>query len=61
MVYAKKMILTNAVSIYPGGSKELNGRFSQLNNFADTAVFQCMAEYYKHAASLSPLSLVFKY
>ena len=40
MSYAKKMILKNAVSSYPGGRKKLTGRFSRFSNFADTAVFK---------------------
>ena len=32
----QKMILKNAVSIYPGESKKLNDRFSHFNNVAVT-------------------------
>ena len=43
----QKIILENAVSTYPGSSK-LNGRFCQLNNFANTAVLSCTAAWYQY-------------
>ena len=38
-------------------TKKLNGRFSQFNNFADTAVLACMAEDFLHSVSVMGLLL----
>ena len=40
----QKMTLKNAVSVYLGGRKKLNDRFSQFNSIADTAALPNTAE-----------------